>query len=471
MKWDHIIRNGTIVGEDRVYPGDIYVKDGRIAAITCCPLEGEADQITDAAGKIIFPGFIETHAHSRDGYLSTGEKEDFASSTAAAAATGITTLLEMPNCTPPTYDAEKVRQLVEQITPKAHVDFGVWGLAAGKLNQAQLQAMADAGVIGFKFFWGYAVKADDFQLIYNYTPDMQGVMPPPDDGEIYQMFREIRKTGKLVAIHAENFSMIKALTEEVRSSGEETYDALLRTRPVCSETSIIDCAIDIAQQLDLKLHILHVGAGADVEHIRRAKAQGLDISAETCSHYLALTDQDYPRMGAVMKTYPLVRTEADRKEVWNGLLDGTLDWVCSDHAPHTWQDKQKNVWNAPAGISGMEALSPVLLTAVNDGVLTPCQAAAVGAGNAAKRFGLYPRKGVIQVGADADLAIVDMKKNYIFDQAKMHSKAKWSPYNGMTFRGAVVKTILRGRTIMEEGKVLDLRQGQFVRGGQMHEDS
>ena len=146
MKWDHIIRNGTIVGEDRVYPGDIYVKDGRIAAITCCPLEGEADQITDAAGKLIFPGFIETHAHSRDGYLSTGEKEDFASSTAAAAATGITTLLEMPNCTPPTYDAEKVRQLVEQITPKAHVDFGVWGLAAGKLNQAQLQAMADAGV-------------------------------------------------------------------------------------------------------------------------------------------------------------------------------------------------------------------------------------------------------------------------------------------------------------------------------------
>lgn len=212
----------------------------------------------------------------------------------------------------------------------------------------------------------------------------------------------------------------------------------------------------------MPLHVLHVGVGDGVEHLRRAKADGVDVTAETCTHYLTLTDRDARRCGAVMKTYPLIRTAADRQAVWQGLADGTLDWVCSDHAPHTCEEKHRSFWDAPAGISGIEGLSPVLLTAVHRGLLTLPRVAAITSANAARTFGLYPRKGVIRPGADADLAIVDMSAAYTFRQEKMYSKAKWSPYDGMSFQGRVVETILRGRTTMRDGQVLPDCFGQFL---------
>ena len=177
----------------------------------------------------------------------------------------------------------------------------------------------------------------------------------------------------------------------------------------------------------MPLHVLHVGVGDGVEHLRRAKADGVDVTAETCTHYLTFTDRDARRCGAVMKTYPLIRTAADRQAVWQGLADGTLDWVCSDHAPHTCEEKHRSFWDAPAGISGIEGLSPVLLTAVHRGLLTLPRVAAITSANAARTFGLYPRKGVIRPGADADLAIVDMSAAYTFRQEKMYSKPNGLP--------------------------------------------
>jgi dihydroorotase (multifunctional complex type) len=332
----------------------------------------------------------------------------------------------------------------------------------GDANLDQLAELAEAGVVAFKFFWGYAIKADDYSLIYNYRSDMKGVLPPPDEGQIYTMFRRIAQLGKRVGIHAENFNIIKTLTELERRSGAQDYEALLRTRPVSCETSIIDTAIDMAKEIGVPLHILHVGVGDGVEHIRRAKADGVDVTAETCSHYLALTNGDAPRCGAVMKTYPLIRTQADQDRVWQGVWDGTIDWVCSDHAPHTWEEKQRGFWDAPAGISGVEALSPVVLTAVNDGKIDIHRAVEITSAAAAKNFGLYPRKGTIREGADADFAIVDMEQEYTFDQKKMYSKAKWTPYDGMRFRGRVVKTILRGGTTMTDGQVTADCRGRYL---------
>lgn len=461
--WDHAVLNGTIVTDKEIYPGNIYIKGGKIARITSQTLPEDAAETTDATGKLVFPGFIETHAHSRDGKLATGEKEDFSTSTAAAAATGITTMFEMPNCYPPLYSAAKVKDLVEVVTPKAHVDFAIWGLALGDANLSQIPAIAEAGVIGFKFFWGYAIDQNTYQLIYNYSPDMKDVLPPPDEGEIYRLFEKIKKTGLRVGVHAENFNIIKARTEYEKARGHRDYEALLRMHPVSCETSVIDTAIDMAEEIGLPLHILHVGVGAGVEHIRQAQKRGVDVTAETCSHYLMLTNKDFGRCGSLLKTYPLIRTERDQAQVWDGLKDGTIGWVCSDHAPHTMADKQKDLWSAPAGISGMEALSPVILNAVSEGKLSLYQAAAVGSANAARTFGLYPRKGTIAVGADGDLAIVDMNREYVFDQSKMKSKAKWTPYDGMHFKGQVVKTILRGRTVMEDGVVTDECHGAFVR--------
>lgn len=268
MDWDRVIYNGTVVNDDGMQRADIYIRDGRVAAVTSERLPGTVGEATDASGRYILPGLIETHVHSRDGRLATGEKEDFRSSTAAAAATGITTVFEMPNCTPTIHSAESLRDLVSVIQPKAHADFCVWGLALGDANLASLPALAEAGCVAFKFFWGYAVDRRDNSLIYNYREGMDNVLPPPDDGQIYRLFRAVKATGKRLGIHAENFSIVRALTQEALAAGAQDYAALLRTRPVSCETSIIDTAIDMAKELSMPLHVLHVGVGDGVEHLR-----------------------------------------------------------------------------------------------------------------------------------------------------------------------------------------------------------
>ena len=201
MKWDHIIKNGTIVTGSETYKANIYVKDGKIAAITADEHPGEATETTDASGKCVLPGFIDTHCHSRDGYNGAHYKEDFFHSSSAGAASGITTIYEMPNCNPAIYNVERMNQLIECITPKAHVDFGVWGLCLGDLNNDDLPKLAEAGVVGFKFFWGYAIDSKAYQLIYNYEEGMKDVIPPLDLGQIYKIFRTVKETGKMVAIH------------------------------------------------------------------------------------------------------------------------------------------------------------------------------------------------------------------------------------------------------------------------------
>ena len=170
-------------------------------------------------------------------------KKIFFHSSMAGAAGGITTILEMPNCNPAVYSVDTLNSLVECITPKAHVDFGAWGLCLGNLNMDQIIPLSEAGVIGFKFFWGYAIDSKTYQLIYNYEEGMENIIPPLDDGEIYKIFREVVKTGKLLGIHAENFHLIKMLTEEVKASGDKSYEALLRSRPPVSELTVIETGI------------------------------------------------------------------------------------------------------------------------------------------------------------------------------------------------------------------------------------
>ena len=341
--WDHIIKNGIVVTGSESQKANIYVKDGKIAAITADELPGEAKEVTDAAGRYVLPGFIDTHVHSRDGRNGAHYKEDFYHSSMAGACGGITTIYEMPNCNPAVYNVDKMNDLIEVITPKAFVDFGVWGLCLGPLNNHELAAMNKAGVVGFKFFWGYAIDSKAYQLIYNYKEGMENVIPPLDLGEVYKIFREVAKTGKMLGIHAEDFDVIKLLTAEVKASGETDYAAMLRSRPVLSETLVIETAIQLSKELGTHLHILHLACGDGVDLIREAQKKGIHVTGETCPHYLALTDQDAAELGAMIKGYPPVRTQYDQDKLWEGLRDGTLSFVCSDHAPHSVEEKQQSL--------------------------------------------------------------------------------------------------------------------------------
>lgn len=461
--WDHIIKNGLLADSRDCTRGDIYVKDGVIAAVSIAPLPGDAAEVTDAAGKLVLPGFVDSHVHSRDGRNGFFYKEDFAHSSAAGAVGGVTTILEMPNSNPAVSDAEKLRDLAEVLAPKAYTDYGIWGLCLGPVNNSELMAMRDAGAVAFKFFWGYAVDLNSYQLIYNYREVMGHILPPLDDGQVYQLFREVARTGKTVAIHAENFAVIRALSEEIAGSGRSAYADLLAARPPVSELTVIQTAIAFSRALGTKLHILHLAAGDGVELIRQARREGLPVTAETCPHYLALTDRDADRCGSAMKGYPPVRTQRDQDLLWEGIRDGTISLVCSDHAPHTPEEKQRGFWEAPAGTASIETSSMVMLNAVHEGRIGINRLVSLLSEEPAKLFGLYPRKGSLRVGSDADLAIVDPSLSYVFHQEDLHSRTKLSPYDGRRFCGKVVKTILRGKTVAENGQIVCKPGGRWIR--------
>jgi dihydroorotase len=461
MEWDTVIEHGMLVTPDATFKANLYIKDGKIAALSDQPLSGAARKRIDAAGKYVLPGLIDIHVHSRD--PGPTYKEDFFTSTQAAAAGGITTIFDMPNTTPPTRDVASFHNQVANLTRKAHVDFGLWGICLGHLNNKDLPALADAGVIGFKYFWGYAINKKTFQLSYNYKAGTTDVIAPFSDGEVYEIFQTVAKTGKVLAVHAEDSSLILKLTEQVRKAGGSDYEALLRGRPNLAEAVAVQTGLSFSKASGANLHILHVTTAEAVDAIARAKAAGVPVSAETCPHYLFLSNEDYPKVGPVMKIYPPVKYKKDQERLWQGISDGTITIISSDHAPHTPAEKSGDLWSIPAGMPGTETMAPLMLNAVNEGRLTLQKLTALMSENPAKRFGIYPQKGSLDIGTDADITIVDMNKESVIRAVNLHSKSKVTAYDGWHVKGIPVETIVRGETVMKNGTIVHKPFGHVVR--------
>lgn len=449
-----------IVNENQIFKGNIYIKDGKIAAVTDQNLEGEAQIVNDLNGLYVLPGLIDTHVHSRDGGAT--HKEDFFHSTQAAAAGGITTIFEMPNTNPPINNKQNFLKQVDNFKKKAHINFGVWGICLGNLNLDDIQELHEVGVIGFKYFWGYAVDKSNYQLVYNYEEGMENVIPPANDGEVYAMFNEVAKTGNLIAIHAENSDLINHMTKKVRETGGNGYDDALRARPALAEHLTINTGIGLAKETGARLHILHVSSGDSVDIIKHAQDDGYPITAETCPHYLFLTNQDFEEKGSMMKVYPLVRYQEDQDRLWEGLTKGVFSLVCSDHAPHTLEEKQRSIWEAPAGMCGVETLVPMMLNEVSSGRLTLHDIVKLLSSNPAKLYGIYPQKGSLAPGADADITIIDLEKEHTIRLENLHSKSKVSAYDGVKVKGMPVMTIVNGRLVMEDGKIVSKPTGKLV---------
>lgn len=459
MEFDLVVRNGWVVDAHDTYRADIGVKDGRIAAVG--DLRGmAAAREYDAAGKYVFPGFIDEHVHSRDPGLTY--KEDFAHSTRAAAVGGVTTVLEMPNSVPPVSDVASFRARAAHLTPQAFVDYALWGMVLGDFNRESLAALAEEGVIGFKFFWGYALNPKTLALVYNFKKD-DDVIFPPDEGEIYDAFCAIAQTGKPVAIHAENSAIIARLAARESARGENDYGAFLRSRPSFTEAYTVRAGIDLAAAAGVHLHILHVTAAEAVDEIAAARRRGQAVTAETCPHYLTLTDEDFHRMGVMMKVYPPVRERRHQDRLWEGVAAGDIQAVGSDHAPHAEEEKKGTIWEAPAGASAVQDLGTVMIAQAAAGRLTLNQVAALLAENPARIWGLYPRKGVLRPGADADMVVVDMEKKTIVRRENQMSKNKVSMYDGMEFPASPVATFVRGRQVMEDGVLIGEPAGQLVK--------
>lgn len=459
--FDSAILNGTLVTSENSQRVNIYIQDGKIAKIG--PEVEEAKEVIRGDGKHIFPGFIDPHVHSRDGGATY--KEDFWHSTRAAALGGLTTIVEMPNAVPAVTDEKQFTAQKENLEAKAYIDFAMWALCLGKQNNKELKKLDELGAAGFKFFWGYAIQKSNYNLVYNYEKGDPSVIAPLDDGEIFTIFEEMGKIEKPLGIHAENASLIGELTSRMNPAEyKNEYEALLAARPSVCEETIINTALSFARVTGAKLHILHMSAREGVELLKRAKEQGILVTGETAPHYLFLTNEDFERVGTKMKGYPPVRFQADQDALWKGLKEGVIDSIGSDHAPHTAKEKEGSLFKIPAGMCCIETLVPLMIQAVREGRISENKLAAVLSENTARLYGLYPQKGSVKIGTDADFTIVDYEKEKIIRSEEMYSISKISAFDNIAVKGIPVQTIVRGTTVMKDGKLtLETSRGQFVK--------
>ena len=433
---DLVVRGGRIVSPWGTFEGGVAARDGIIVAVGDDRELPPAHEVIEAAGRYVLPGVIDCHVHLREpGYEY---KEDWRSGTAAAACGGVTTVFDMPNTLPITADAEGFLAKDTRASRSAHVDYGIYGLV-GQENVGELERLAELGVIGFKCYMG----------------ETTGKIPPPDDGTMLAAFEIVGRLGMRVAVHAENDPILQHLVRRLKAAGRTDPLAHVESRPDVCAVEAVGRAIAIAEAAHAPLHILHESCRGSLPIIRAAKARGFDVTAETCPHYLLLTAEDMVRLGPVLRVNPPVRFAGHSEALWDGLFDGTLDMLATDHAPHTPEEKtQPNIWDGHSGFPGVETAVPLMLNEVNRGRMTIERYVEWSAVAPARAWGLYPRKGSLQLGSDADMVIVDMARERAIRGAELHSKSKITPFEGMRVRGVPVCTIVRGRIVVRDGELI-----------------
>lgn len=458
-----LIANGSVVTPNGVQEINVLCENGRIAALLDRDVQVEVDDTLDASGKMVFPGFIDPHVHSRDPGLT--DKEDFAHSTLGALVGGVTTIIEMPNAIPPVDSVEVFHERRAQHEKVAWVDFALWGISIGETNIDQLRPLVEAGAAAIKIFWGYALRRDTHQLVYNRSDQpAENLLLPPDNGMVLEVFREVGRAGGLLAAHCEDRDILAA-SEESLGHPLETYGDLLSARPDTAESTSIAVAAEFANATGCRFHVVHMASAKGVDTVRAAQQRGIPITAETCPQYLTLTDRDYERIGPMMKVYPPIRTQADQDALWQGLNDGVIVSVGSDHAPHTLAEKAQGLATQPAGAVGCETFGPVMIDALLRGKTTVERFAEVMSTSTAKLYGLYPRKGTISLGSDADLTIIDPAASRTVRNEDLVAKQPVSPWNTFELTGAPTEVVLRGQIVMRNGQAVGEHRGKFVAAG------
>jgi dihydroorotase len=438
---DLVINGGMIVSPDAEYRASIAVKDGAIFAIGKQEAMPPAPEILDVSGLHILPGAIDVHVHFRDpGYP---HKEDFESGTAGAAFGGVTTVFDMPNTLPTVSSPGALADKHRIAAGKAYVDFGLYAVL-GEDSMAHVPALIEGGVIGFKLYMGNTF----------------GRIACPTTGAMLEAFEIVAPTGKRIALHAETNSIMERREARLRAAGITAPIAHLASRPAVVAAEAVSRAAILAEWTGARIHILHISSAAELRPLAEAKARGVDVTGETCPHYLLLAEADYERVGGIARVNPPVREAFNQEPLWQALLNGTIDMIATDHAPHSREEKTRaDIWAVDCGFPGVETQMPLMLTEVARGRGTLRDYVRWSAEKPAKVWGLYPRKGVIAPGSDADLAIVDLNRSWRIDDAQIQSRAKISPWHGREATALPVHTLVRGKFVMKDRKLQDDARG------------
>jgi len=455
---DLVIKGVKIFIEDSFFEGGVVVNEGKIVAIMEERYLPEGKQIINGEGNYLIPGLIDTHVHFRD--PATPERETFETGTKAAAAGGATTIFEGPVTIPPPYSAELIERRIKNCKPKAIVDFALEG-AAGTKYLEHIKPCAEAGIIYFKtFFHSTKDRAEEFDGM---TMENAGLQ--------FRGFQEVSKTKKMLAIHCEDEEMVQTFTKELLEKGKVDAGAHSLARPPICEIEAVNKVLLFAKVTRLKIKFVHISTPEAMELIKKAKLEGQEVYLETCPHYLFLSNDDLIKHGPYAKVNPPLRSIESRDKLWDYIIDGTVDFIGTDHGPHSVSDKNRgfdNIFKASSGFPGIETRCPLMLTAVKDGRLSFKRAIDLMSTNPAKIFGLYPKKGTIRVGSDADFVLVDMKTEFVVDNKKMFTKARDMAviYNGFKLVGKPIMTVVRGKVVFEKGKIMPgvVGWGNFLKG-------
>jgi dihydroorotase len=445
MKADLVIRGGIVVTSAGRTGADIVVRDGSIIGLLVPGTPVDAESTIEAAGLHVLPGAIDVHSHHREPGFT--HKEDIATATMAAAAGGVTTTFGMPNVEPPANSVERLSAMFERYAATAYVDWNV-NPAATVLDE--LPGMAAMGIAAFKVF-----MVTDTGRSYPHMPGI-GIH---DHGDLYRIFERVADTGLPLMVHPHDQGLMSAIEQAYWDRGERDYRAYARAYSA-HDGIIWDTAtailLRIQRALATKLHLLHTQTRGQVDLIRAAKADGQDVSAEinTWAVFLGNEWANVERLGSYALSYYV--PEANTEPLWRALRDGTVDVFSTDHAPHTREEKEPgwtDGWKAHTGTPSIQFYVPLLLDSVHAGRITLERLVALTSEGPASRFGLGT-KGRLAVGADADMAIVDLDRVHEIRDEEVLSKIDWTPYAGRTVRGAVDTTIVRGRVVYRDGQIV-----------------
>ncbi len=444
MGFDCLIRNGLIVLPQEIIRADLGLVGGSIVEIGP-QLAGAAVEEIDAIGLHVLAGVVDSHVHFNE--PGRTDWEGAATGSAALAAGGGTCFCDMPlNSTPPTCTAAAFDLKRAALEQNSLLDFGIWG-GLVRDNHEHLEALAERGVMGFKaFMCGSGI--DDFSHV--------------DEDALGRGMEIAVRLGLPVAVHAEDQQLTSQNTLAAIAAGKTSIRDYLNSRPIEAETKAISQAIALAAQTGCALHIVHISSGAGIREVVEARARGVNVTCETCPHYLVLTDEDVVRIGAAAKCSPPIRDHVQQEALWASIVNGELDFIASDHSPSPHAMKQSEdffaIWG---GIAGVQTTLGLVLQEGLQREVPLCKLSALLSANPAQRYGLA-KKGRIEVGFDADLILVDLASSGTVRAEDLLYRHRLSPFLGKTLGGSVRKTILRGKTIFANGTIVAGSSGRFL---------
>jgi dihydroorotase (multifunctional complex type) len=443
---DLIFTNASILTEKGIIKGSLAVKDGKITSVGA-KSGRSAKRTVDVGGKLITPGLVDLHVHFRDPGFT--QKEDFLTGTRAAAAGGVTTVVDEPNNSPVTNSLETIEGKREIIGGKAYVDYTLQ-MAVYADGLDEISKAREAGIIGFPVF------------------DELGDRPTgmEDTGVLYEALRRIKEVDGLALLNCRESDLVIKTMNGLKESGKNTLADYMDHFPHVAESLGAAKRILLAHDAGVRAHLREVSTAETVQVIRAMKGYMGNITAEVRPDHLFLNHGNTKDMGPYAQQWTPLRTKTDSDALWEALNDGTVNVIASDHATHTEEEKKRGsdvIWKSPPGLPAIESMLPLLLTAVNEGRLGLERLFECASTNPAKVIGLYPRKGTIKVGSNADLVIIDLDKESVISGENAKAKTHWTPYEGWVVKGVPVATYVRGIETYLDGEIKGKPgQGRFL---------